>query len=276
MKNFKLHNNVEIPAIGFGTWQLTENVEETINKALDAGYKHIDTAAIYNNEKEIGQALKNRGVNRQDVFITSKVWASNRGYQETLNAFEESLKNLQTDYLDLYLIHWPAKTTQENWEQTNADTWRALEDLYNQGKVKAIGVSNFMKHHLDALKKVATIKPMVNQIEYHPGYLQQETVDFCQMHQILVQAWSPIGSGKLLQDSNLKQMAEKYKVSVAQLCIQFALQNNILPLPKSTNITNINSNLNFSTFKILDEDVNKLRSMQQTGFSGLIPDQVPF
>lgn len=276
MKNFKLHNNVEIPAIGFGTWQLTDNVEETINKALDAGYKHIDTAAIYNNEKEIGQALKNRGINREDVFITSKVWASNRGYNETLNAFDESLKNLQTDYLDLYLIHWPAKTTQDNWEQINADTWRALEDLYNQGKVKAIGVSNFMKHHLDALKKVATIKPMVNQIEYHPGYLQQETVDFCQMHQILVEAWSPIGSGKLLKDENLKQMADRYKVTVAQLCIQFALQNNILPLPKSTNVVNINSNLNFSTFKILVEDVNKLRSMQQTGFSGLIPDQVPF
>jgi len=273
---FILNNKVSIPAIGFGTWQLTDNVEKVITQAIQANYKHIDTAAVYGNEAAIGSALKNATINREDIFITSKVWNTNRGYQNTLNAFEESLTKLQTNYLDLYLIHWPVKNSENNWEQLNAETWRALEYLYKQGKVRAIGVSNFLVHHLESLLDNCEIKPMVNQIEYHPGYTQNETVIYCKANDILVEAWSPIGSGKLLQNETLLKIAAKYNVTVAQLCIQFALQNNILPLPKSTNPVNIVSNIQFSSFVISIDDMKILNGMDETGFSGLLPDLVAF
>jgi len=274
--DFQLNNQLRIPAIGFGTWQLTENVETVIGQALQAGYKHIDTAAVYANEAEIGNALKKFSVPREDIFITSKVWNTERGYDATINAFEESLKKLQTEYLDLYLIHWPTKNTEPDWERKNAETWRALEYLYKQKKVKAIGVSNFLVHHLQALLDDCQIKPMVNQIEYHPGYLQPEVVNFCKVNDILVQAWSPLGSGKLLQDPTLVALASKYQVSVAQLCIQFALQHNILPLPKSSTLANIQSNIQFATFIIQQQDCESIYKMKETGFSGLLPDSVPF
>ena len=273
---FTLNNKLAIPAIGFGTWQLTENVENVITEAIKANYKHIDTAAVYGNEAEIGAALKKLNTNRSDIFLTSKVWNTDRGYDSTIKAFEESLNKLQTNYLDLYLIHWPTKNTEADWESKNAETWRALEYLYKQGKVKAIGVSNFLVHHLESLLEVCEIKPMVNQIEYHPGYLQTETVNYCKANDILVEAWSPIGSGRLLQNETLHTIAEKYQVSVAQLCIQFALQNGILPLPKSTNPKNIVANIAFTPFVIAMEDVEVLTNMSETGFSGLLPDLVPF
>ena len=273
---FTLNNKLAIPSIGFGTWQLTENVENVIANAIKANYKHIDTAAVYGNEAEIGAALKKLNTNRSDIFLTSKVWNTDRGYDSTIKAFEESLNKLQTNYLDLYLIHWPTKNTEADWESKNAETWRALEYLYKQGKVKAIGVSNFLVHHLESLLEVCEIKPMVNQIEYHPGYLQTETVNYCKANDILVEAWSPIGSGRLLQNETLHTIAEKYQVSVAQLCIQFALQNGILPLPKSTNPKNIVANIAFTPFVIAMEDVEVLTNMSETGFSGLLPDLVPF
>ncbi|UYW01637.1 aldo/keto reductase [Flavobacterium agricola] len=274
--SFILNNKLTIPAIGFGTWQLTEDVEKVITEAVKAGYKHIDTAAAYGNEAAIGATLKKLNVNRETIFLTSKVWKSDLGYESTLKAFEQSLHNLQTDYLDLYLIHWPVKNSESNWEQVNAETWRALEYLYKNGKVKAIGVSNFLVHHLESLLENSTIKPMVNQIEYHPGYLQPETVTYCKAADILVEAWSPIGSGRLLQDSTLVKMAKKYNVQVAQLCIQFALQNNIVPLPKSTNSKNIAANIQFEPFVIAQEDLNEIYDMNEVGFSGLLPDLVPF
>lgn len=275
MNSYKLNNGITIPEIGFGTWQLTENVEQVIHWALNAGYTHIDTAAAYKNEKEIAEAIKTSGKKRSDLFLTTKVWASERGYENAKKAIETSLANLETDVIDLMLIHWPAKTNQENWEEENAQTWKALEEYYAQGKIRAIGVSNFMVHHLEALLKTAKVKPMVNQIEYHPGYLQEDVVAFCKEHDILVEAWSPIGSGRILEDQLLNDLAKKYNTNVGVICIQFCLQNGILPLPKSTSQKNIENNIQIN-FQLDDEDMVLIKNMPQTGWSGLNPDEVPF
>lgn len=279
MKDFTLNNGLAIPKIGFGTWQIPdgEDVKNAVAFALKNNYKHVDTAKIYDNETGVGEAIKESGIAREDIFLTTKVWNADRGYQKTLDAFEKSLELLQTDHLDLYLIHWPANADQfENWKELNAETWRALEDLYKAGRIKSIGVCNFLVHHLEALKETATINPMINQIEYHPGYLQQNTVNYCQNNDILVQAWSPIGSGRILDNELLKSIADGYSVSVAQLCIKFCLQNNVLPLPKSVTPANIKSNIDVDHFIISDEDMVKIANMGEAGFSGLNPDHVPF
>lgn len=272
----KLNNGLHIPKIGFGTWQITENVDLIIHTALQAGYRHIDTAVLYGNETEIGHAIKNAGINREEIFLTTKVWNTHRGYENVLQSFEESLNKLQTDYIDLYLLHWPEKTSTENWDEINASSWRALEEVYLQGKVKAIGVSNFMLIHLDSLLKKCSIKPMVNQIEYHPGYLQDEVITYCKDRNIAIAAWSPIGSGRLQQHPLLKDLAQKYHISVAQLCIQFALQNDIIVLPKSTNKENIINNINLPKFTIDEHDMALIKNMEEAGFSGLHPDKVDF
>jgi len=274
-----LNNGLPIPAIGFGTWQIPEgdDARNAVLSALENGYRHVDTAKIYENEKSVGDGIKASGIAREEIFLTTKVWNSDRGYNETMAAFEKSLELLQTDYVDLYLIHWPAVTSQfDNWKVLNSETWRALEDLYTSGRAKAIGVCNFLTHHLEALKETAKINPMVNQIEYHPGYLQNDVVNYCKNNEILVEAWSPIGSGRLLDNELLKGIAEKYQASVAQLCLKFCLQNAVLPLPKSVTPTNIKSNLNVDHFNISDEDMKTISEMEEIGFSGLNPDHVPF
>lgn len=277
MNTIKLSNGLDMPVIGFGTWQLTENVEAVIAEALKVGYRHIDTAAIYKNESAIGNALQQSDVDRSSIFLTSKVWNTDRGYENTLAAFEQSLERLQTDYLDLYLIHWPANSKNHpDAKEINVATWRAMQTLYKSGKVKAIGLSNFLKHHVEDIIDSAEIKPMVNQLEFHPGYLQEEAVSFCRANNIVVQAWSPLGSGSLLGDPLLKDISARYNVSVATLCIQFALQEGLVVLPKSANPKNINANLNFEKFKISAADMNLIKSMPEQGFSGNHPDSLSF
>lgn len=278
MENMKLNNGYMIPEIGYGTWQSPDS-EVTINgvkTALACGYRHIDTAAAYKNEESVGEGIKESGVARKDLFVTSKVWNSQRGYEKTIAAFEKTLSDLGLDYLDLYLIHWPAsKKDYENWEEINLETWRAMTDLYKAGKIKAIGVSNFKPHHLEALMKTE-VKPMVNQIEFHPGFMQEETVKYCRENGILVEAWSPLGTGRMLTNPDLQEIASHYGKSVAQICIRWCIQHNVLPLPKSVTPSRIEENSNVFDFEINAEDMQRIDALENFGGSGLDPDEVDF
>ena len=277
-KEIILSNGVAIPSIGYGTWQTPEG-EECIGatlRALDFGYRHIDTAAIYRNEMSVGEAVKRSGIAREDVFLTSKVWNKCRGYDMVMSAFERTVGKLGVDYLDLYLIHWPASKKQyENPDEINLDTWRAMTELYKAGRIKAIGVSNFKPHHLAPLMETEVV-PMVNQIEYHPGYAQAQTVEFCKKNGIALEAWSPLGSGRVLSDPDLSRIAEKYGKSVAQICIRWCLQNGVIALPKSVTESRIKQNLEVFDFEISEEDMNFINSMGEVGYSGLDPDEVDF
>ena len=278
-KCFKLSNGYEIPQVGFGTWQTPngETATQAVKAALQCGYRHIDTAAIYGNEKSVGEGIRKSGVCREDLFVTSKVWNTERGYEKTLAAFDKTLADLGLEYLNLYLIHWPANEKQfENWQEINKDTWRAMETLYLEGKIKSIGVSNFLVHHLDPLLAAAKIEPMINQIEFHPGQMQLDTVEFCKRNKILVEAWSPLGTGRMLNNSTLMAIAEKYQKSVAQLCIRWCLQNEVLPLPKSVTPSRIKENTEVFDFVLSAEDMEIINDMKYCGGSGLNPDEVEF
>lgn len=268
----KLNNGIIIPPIGFGTWKLKNNDEtvEIIKEAIGCGYRHIDTAFAYGNEETIGKGIKSSNINRKELFITGKLWNDDRGYKNIINACKRTIKNLNCEYLDLYLIHWPAsKAVHDDWIEINNETWKAFEYLYEQGLVKAIGVCNFKINQLEELIKVAKIKPMVNQIEFHIGAYNKDILDFCNKNDILVEAWSPLGSGKLFKVDELKDMALKYNVSVAQLCIKWCLQNNTLPLPKSKSIERIKNNLDVFDFEITKDDMDYLNNFRDVGNSGL-------
>lgn len=277
--HFILNNGISIPSIGYGTWQVEKgpSAVESVISAIHAGYRHIDTAACYGNEQSVGEAIARSGMDRRSLFVTSKVWNSERGYESTLRAFERSLKNLGLSYLDLYLIHWPASPHQfAEWKQINADTWRAMEKLLRNGLVRAIGVSNFMPLHLEALLERATVTPSVNQIEFHPGYTQPECVAFCRDHGILVEAWSPLGRGRVLNHETLTGLARQYNRTPAQICLRWILQQGILPLPKSVTPSRMKSNLDLAGFALTDEDMQRLETMGYCGASGLHPDSVDF
>lgn len=275
---FKLSNEVEIPCIGYGTWQTPNGgvTENCVKTAIKNGYAHIDTAWVYGNEVEVGAGIKSSGVARDNIFLTSKHWVTERGYEKTIAAVETSLKNLGVDYLDLYLIHWPCvEKCSKDWEEINAETWRGFEKMYNDGKLKAIGVSNFQPKHLESLFKNCTVRPMVNQLEFHPGYTQFDNVKFNQENGVLVEAWSPLGSGAVLNDEGLKKIASKYGKSVAQICVRFALQCGVLPLPKSTNADRMVKNSQVFDFVISDEDMKTLIEYPEIGFSTFLPENAP-
>ena len=276
--NFTLINGYKIPCVGFGTWQTPDGdtAVSSVKAALSFGYKHIDTAAVYGNEKSVGTGIAESKVSREELFVTSKVWNKDRGYEKTIAAFNKTLDDLGLDYLDLYLIHWPANAKQfSNWDEINLETWRAMTKLYKEGKIRAIGVSNFLPHHLESLMKTE-IPPMVNQIEFHPGQMQSETVDYCKKHNMLVEAWSPLGTGRMLSNEKLKEIAAKYDKSVAQLCIRWCLQNEVLPLPKSVTPSRIQENSEIFDFVISNEDMSLINSMEYCGGSGMNPDEVKF
>lgn len=277
--HFELKNGVQIPAIGFGTWQTPDGTTaiKAVECAVRAGYRHIDTGAVYGNEKSVGEGIVRSGISREEIFVTSKVWNTERGYDTTLRAFDKTLADLGLDYLDLYLIHWPATVHRfDDWQRINADTWRAMEKLYREGKIRAIGVSNFLPHHLEALLNGATVQPMVNQIEFHPGFMQQECVAFCRSNGILVEAWSPLGTGRMLDNETLKTIAARYGKSVAQICIRWTLQHGVLPLPKSITPDRIRENLAVSGFVISVADMQVIDRMAYCGGSGLNPDKIDF
>lgn len=275
---FKLNNQTEIPCIGYGTWQTPDGevASSCVKAAIETGYRHIDTAAVYDNECGVGEGVVASGIAREDIFITSKVWNTERGYEKTIKAFEKTCNDLKTEYLDLYLIHWPASESQfENWEELNLSTWKAMTELYKAGKIKAIGVSNFMPHHLKALMETE-VPPMVDQIEFHPGCMHSETVDYCKSNGILVEAWAPLGTGRVLKNPELQEIAGKYGKSVAQLCIRWCLQHDVLPLPKSVTPSRIKENSEVFDFELTKEDLQRINAMESFGGSGLHPDKVDF
>lgn len=267
---FKLRNNKKIHSIGFGT-SLIEGEECILNikQALEAGYRHIDTASVYKNESYIGKAIKESNIPREEIFITSKVWKDSMGYENTIKSFNKSLQDLGLDYIDLFLIHWP----RNNDKDLNIETWKALEDLYKQGKVKAIGVSNFLKHHLESILDNCQIVPMVDQLEIHPGLTRMETVKFCKQNNIVVEAWAPLGKGKMLQNEDLVRIANKYNKSVAQICIKWCLQNEIIPLPKTTNWNRMLENRDVFDFTISEEDMNFINDMKFFAGSDMDPNK---
>lgn len=276
--SYELSGGVKIPCIGFGTWQTPDGeiAVDSVKAALAAGYRHIDTAAIYKNEVSVGRAIAESGIDRSEIFVTSKVWNKDRGYESTLAAFEKTLERLGLDYLDLYLIHWPANPRQfENWDEINLATWRAMTDLYRAGKIRAIGVSNFQPKHLESLMKTE-VAPMVNQIEFHPGFMQDATVAYCKENRILIEAWSPLGTGRVLTNETLCALAEKYGVSAAQLSIRWCLQKGTLPLPKSVTPSRIIENTKVFDFEISEEDVATIDALPFCGGSGHDSDLVDF
>lgn len=272
---YTLRNGVKIPCVAYGTYKAKdENGADIISAAVEEGYRYFDTASFYETESYVAEAISRSGLPREDFFIATKLWKEEMGYEEALAACERSLKRLNTDYIDLYLIHWPKPTPDyEEWKQLDLDTWRALEKLYKEGKVRAIGVSNFLPHHLDNILENCEVKPMVDQIEYHAGYTQEATVQYCKQHGILVQAWSPISRGRIFHDVTLMELAEKYQVSVAKLALRFCIQNGIVPLPKAASRERMRENMNLFDFTISDEDMNRINTIPQVGWSGEHPDR---
>ncbi|WP_126653780.1 aldo/keto reductase [Chryseobacterium aureum] len=252
-----LNNGVDIPALGFGVWQMEDlkECENAVIKAIQTGYRMIDTAAIYQNETAVGDGVKNSGVNRDELFITSKVWVQDHGYEKTKSAFQRTLGRLQMDYLDMYLVHWPYGDF--------LGTWKALEELYHEGKIKAIGVCNFTVEKLEELKANSTVLPVINQIELHPVFQQKELQVYDRENNIATQPWSPLGNGNanLLSNPDLKAIADKYGKTVAQVILRWHLQEGFVMIPKSVTPSRIEENFNVFDFEITEEEMNVVRSL---------------
>lgn len=278
MKEIILNNGTRMPYIGFGTWKAPndEVTTQAVLAAIEAGCYHIDCATIYRNEKAVGKALSQTTVKREDLFITSKLWNDVRGYQETIDAFNQSLSDLGLEYLDLYLIHWPRPIKyRDNYAEMNIETWKAMEYLYKSGKVKAIGVSNFLPKHLDELLNNCEIKPMVNQIEFHPGHTQDEVVEYCKSKGILVEGYSTLANGEAFKCQELIDLAEKLNVSVAHICTQYSIQKGIVPLIKSVHKNRIVDNLNIN-FTLSHEDMAYIDSINTCPQVNADPDNTDF
>ena len=265
-----LSNGIKIPSIGFGTYKLGDNEKAVtaLKHALEIGYRHIDTAAFYGTEEAIGIALKESNVKREEIFLVTKLWNDCHGYENTMKAFNESIKRLGVDYLDLYLIHWP--------NELNSDTWRALEDLYTEGKVKAIGVCNFKIGHLEELKKTAKIMPMTNQIEIHPGCTQKDMVEYCKQNNIQLVAWGPIMRGKVLTEPIMIELSKKYNKTIPQITLRWHIQNGIIPIPKSSNEDRIKENFNIYDFEISKEDMLKIDSLNRNENVSGVPENTNY
>lgn len=270
-----LYNGVNMPWFGLGVFKVEEGPElvNAVRTAIQHGYRSVDTAAIYGNEEGVGQGIREglaaAGLKREDLFVTSKVWNADLGYESTLEAYEESLRKLGLEYLDLYLIHWPV-------EGKYIEAWKALETLYKQGRVKAIGVSNFQIHHLEKLMNETEIKPMVNQVEYHPRLTQKELQAYCQANGIQLEAWSPLMQGQLLDQEDLQIIAKKHHKSIAQIILRWDLQNGVVTIPKSTKEHRITENSELFDFELSLEDMLRIDSLNQNHRVGPDPDNFDF
>lgn len=271
---FTLPQSMKVPAIGFGTYNAKggDNLQ-MIKDAIEAGYRYFDTASLYGTERALGQAIKESGLPRELFLLASKAWTDEMGYEETKAACERSLNRLQTDYLDLYLIHWPKVNEEDtDWKERCQETWRAMEELVREGKVRAIGLSNFLSHHLDAILETATIKPAVNQLELHIGYSQEAAVAYTQSKGILVQAWSPLARGAMDNHPVISELARKYGKSKAQICLRFLYQKGIMPIVKSADKGRMLENMMIFDFELERADVQMLECMPQNTWQGEHPD----
>ena len=277
----KLNNGVEIPCVGYGTFRTDPAVTaQAVQDAIAAGYRHIDTAKVYENEVGVGQGIKAAGVPREELFVTSKLWNTDRGYEATKAAFQASLDRLGLDYLDLYLIHWPANEKQFGADaaKINAETWRAMEELYEAGKIRAIGLSNFMPHHVAELLKTAKIKPMVDQIEVHPGWTHVEEIKKLQAMDIVVEAWGPLGGqgATVLVDPTMQKIAAAHGKSTAQVSLRWILQQGVVPLPKSVHADRIKQNMDLFDFELSNEEMQAISVLPNLGGQCKDPDDVDF
>ncbi|WP_276859272.1 aldo/keto reductase [Limosilactobacillus ingluviei] len=277
----KLNNGVEIPCVGYGTFRTDPAVTaQAVQDAIAAGYRHIDTAKVYENEAGVGQGIKAAGVPREELFVTSKLWNTDRGYEATKAAFQASLDRLGLDYLDLYLIHWPANEKQFGADaaKINAETWRAMEELYEAGKIRAIGLSNFMPHHVAELLKTAKIKPMVDQIEVHPGWTHAEEIKKLQAMDIVVEAWGPLGGqgATVLVDPTMQKIAAAHGKSTAQVSLRWILQQGVVPLPKSVHVDRLKQNMELFDFELSNEEMQTIAALPNLGGQCKDPDDVDF
>lgn len=275
---YVLSNGNKIPCVAFGTWKLPEadTSVDIIKTAIDCGYRHIDTAFSYYNEVSVGKAVRTCGLKRNELFVTTKLSNGGHGYESTLKEFEMSMSNLDIDYVDLYLIHWPRPLSiRDKWKELNEGTWKAFEELYKAGKIKAIGVSNFLENHLEAILDIATIAPMVNQLELHPQYVQRDIVGYCKDRRMIVEAWSPLLKGyfdyPILQD-----LAKKYNKSVAQILLRWSIQHGFLPLPKASTRERMLENADIFDFTLSDEDIEAMKVLEEFGRTGAHPDTTEF
>lgn len=266
-----LKNGVQMPYFGLGVFQVNDGKEviDAVTNALAAGYRHIDTAALYGNEKGVGEAIAQSEIPRKEIFVTSKVWNSDQGYDATLRAFEKSMSLLGFDYLDLYLVHWPVKGKYP-------ETWKALETLYSEKRVRAIGVSNFLKHHLEDLLSHCNEVPMVNQMEFHPYLVQQDLIDYCRERKIQYEAWSPLMQGRITGISQLQSLAAKYKKDIAQVVLRWNLQKEVVTIPKSVRKERIVSNAQIFDFEITQDDMETIDRMDRHERVGADPDHFDF
>lgn len=277
MEYVKLRNGTDLPKVGLGTWQITdrEQMAEVIGNACDCGYQLIDTAAAYSNEIAIAKAIELSRIKRESVLLSDKVWNTSRGYEEVQEACRRSLKKLKTDYLDVYLVHWPASMKlYPDWAVINAETWRGMEKLYEDGLVRAIGVCNFKEHHLEALKKTAKIMPMINQTELHPGMNQNDLLDYCKKAEIAVEASSPLGNGQILKNSKLSDIAESKGKSVAQICLRWELQKGVIVIPKTVKKERLLENIDIFDFELQENEMAVLDNIPYCGGIGIDPDEV--
>lgn len=277
MEYVKLNNGIEMPYLGIGTWQITDRdlMKEIIKYAYNEGYRLIDTAAAYSNEISIAKAITETGIPRNELILSDKVWNTNRGYKEVQEACRTSLKKLKTDYLDVYLIHWPAASKlHSDWVEINADTWRGMERLLHDGLVRTIGVCNFKRQHLEKLEDTVTIMPMINQIEFHPGMLQSDIYEYCVSRDIILEGSSPLGNGQVLSNAIIKEIAHNYRKTPAQICIRWAIQKNIVVIPKTIKIDRLKENKDVFDFEISIEDIERIDRLPYCGGLGIDSDEV--
>ena len=269
ISSVKLNSGTKMPALGFGTWNLHgDEAERSVRAALNSGYRLIDTAKIYGNEQEVGQAIRDSQVSRQEIFVTTKLWTSDHGYESAHQAFDDSLGRLGLEYVDLYLIHWPGRDT-----QARLDSWRALDEIQHSGRAKAIGVSNFTPEHLAELAKHSQTTPAVSQIEFHPfiHHRQISTLEYCKKHDIAVEAYSPLSMGRKIDDPLISAVAKRVKRTNAQVMLRWAIQHETIPIPKSAHPERIKENLQVFDFKLSDEEMDALDGLSGGNGKSALP-----